>query len=415
MLKNTRSPKTVASSAGPAGIPLSEFAQRRARVQKELGGAVGLIFSGDAGGHHYEPDPMFVYLTGITDEPGAAVLFDASNEDAERRIVLLLRPLNPELERWDGYRDTISTDLKKRYGFEHVMRTTALPELLAGAARRCKRLACLHPFGSYVAPLSADLGTFRKVAERMVGVGIEDKTSVLPMMRAVKSPAEVALIRKAIDITAGGYKAAMGAIRLAMGEKAIQTALEETYRALGASGTAYDSIVGSGLRGTVLHYRANDQPTEPGDLLVIDSGAKYGGYCADITRTYPVGGRFTSEQRDLYELVLQAQLASIKAVKPGATITDVNNATRAVFSKRGVQDYYIHGIGHHLGLQVHDANPSTPLSPGMVLTIEPGLYIAEKKMGVRIEDDVLVTRGGCEVMSAMIPKSVKDVESALRG
>lgn len=418
MLKPSRATSsamhTKPAAKGP-GIAQSEYGARREAVLKALGGATGLIFAGDPSGHHYEADPFFAYLTGITDEPGAAVLFDESHEDPERRITLLLRPLNPEVDRWDGYRDMITGALRARYGFTSIMRTNMLPDLLLQAARRSKKLSCLHPFSNYNGAVSPDLATFRKVAERMTGVSIDDRTSVLPMMRAVKSEAEVALIRKAIDITAGGYKAAMGPIRMGLGERAIQTALEDTYRALGASGTAYDSIVGSGLRGTVLHYRANDQTTERGDLLVIDSGAKFGGYCADITRTYPVGGKFNAEQRELYELVLKAQLASIAAARPGATITDVNNATRAVFEKAGLSDYYIHGIGHHLGLQVHDANPMTRLQAGMVITIEPGLYIPEKQMGVRIEDDVLITKGGCEVLSPMIPKTVKDVEAALKG
>ncbi len=396
-------------------IALAEHAARRERLQKDLAGASGVVFAGEQSGHHYEPDASFVYLTGITDEPGAAVLFDATSEDPERRIILLLRPLNPEVDRWDGLRDMISASLRQRYGFASVLRTSSLPELLLQAGRRSKRLACLHPFANPNGAVSADLALFRKVTERTVGIGIEDRTALLPMMRAVKSPAEIALIRRAIDATWAGYQAAAPFIRDGAGERRIARALEDAYRDAGASGPAYDSIVGSGIRGTVLHYRANDQATEAGDLLVIDSAARVGGYAADITRTFPIGGTFSSEQRDLYEIVLKAQLASIKAARPGATLTDVNNATRAVFDQQQMGDYYIHGIGHHLGLQVHDANPMTKLAPGMVITIEPGLYVPEKKMGVRIEDDILITRGGNENLSAMVPKSVREVEAFLRG
>lgn len=423
MLKRSPSSKSAstvhgsprAGAGAAAGISPAEYAARRERVQKELAGATAIVFAGEQAGHHYEPDASFVYLTGITDEPGAAVFFDATNEDPERRIILMLRPLNPEADRWDGLRDMISAALRRRYGFSSVLRTTTLPEFLLQAGRRSKRLACLHPFANPSGNVSTDLALFRKVSERTIGIAIEDRTSVLPLLRAVKSPAEIALIRRAIDATWSGYQAAAPFIRDGAGERRIARALEDAYRDAGASGPAYDSIVGSGIRGTVLHYRANDQATDAGDLLVIDSAARVGGYAADITRTFPIGGTFSSEQRDLYEIVLEAQLASIKAAKPGATMTDVNNATREVFDREQMGDYYLHGIGHHLGLQVHDANPMTRLAPGMVITIEPGLYVPEKKMGVRIEDDILITRGGHENLSVMIPKGVREVEAFLRG
>ncbi len=414
-LQSRNGSRTGSATATAASVKPAELRGRREKLLKSLNGAVGLVYAGEPSGHHFEADAHFVYLTGITDEPGSMVLFDPSHEDPDRRIVLFLKPINPELDLWDGYRSTISAALREKYGFATVLRTTHLPEALLQAARRNKKLACLHTFGNMNQNVSHDLATFRKVTERVVGVGIEDRTSVLPAMRSVKSAAEIALIRHAVDVTAAGYKAAMKPIKLGLGERAIQHALEDTYRALGASGTAYDSIVGSGLNGTVLHYHTNDGPTNKGELLVIDSGAKFGGYCADITRTYPIGGRFTSDQRDLYEIVLTAQLASIKAARPGATMTDVNNATKAVFEKHGYLDFYPHGIGHHLGLVVHDANPFAKLEPGMVITIEPGIYLQAQKMGVRIEDDVLITRGGNEVLSSHIPKTVKDVEAAIRG
>ncbi|HWB20431.1 MAG TPA: M24 family metallopeptidase, partial [Phycisphaerales bacterium] len=177
---------------------------------------------------------------------------------------------------------------------------------------------------------------------------------------------------------------------------------------------AFNTIAGAGLNSTVLHYRANDQPVRDGDLICIDSGAKWQGYSADITRTVPANGKFTKRQREVYEIVLEAQLAAIAAVRPNATIASIDAAARKVIINAGLGDAFIHGTGHHLGLETHDSNPDQPLKPGCVITIEPGIYLPDEKIGIRIEDDVLVTKSGREVLSAAIPKKSKDIESAMR-
>jgi len=416
----TKSASAAAASSLAEPISTREYQARRNDVLRRLsdgGGSVGLVLAGDAAEvrhGHWVPDLFFYYLTGITSEPGAAVLFDPTHEDETRRISLFLRPLNPEADRWDSFRDTISLGLRDRLGFGNIMRLGHLPDMVSAAARRAHKLACLHPFGNYHAPVSADLALFRKVQERVVGVSIEDRTDLLRQMRSRKSPAELALMRRAIAITAKGFEAARAVIRPGGSEMEIAHALEATYRAHGASGpsggaTAYNTIAGAGARSTLLHYNGNDQPTASGDLLLIDSGAQYAGYAADITRTYPVSGKFTTQQRDMYEIVLEAQFASIAAAKPKARMTDVLNASREVFAKRGVLDHFWHGIGHHLGLAVHDADPATELQPGHVITIEPGLYLPSEQIGIRIEDDILITAGGNENLSAMIPKRVADI------
>jgi Xaa-Pro aminopeptidase len=173
--------------------------------------------------------------------------------------------------------------------------------------------------------------------------------------------------------------------------------------------------VGSGINGTVLHYMDNSQPLGDGELLVIDSGAMLGDYAADVTRTYPVSGKFTAEQREVYEVVLQSQLAAIRAAKPGASMVDVGAAARAVIEKAGYGDAFIHGIGHQLGMEVHDVTPDGPLKPGMVVTVEPGIYLPGRKMGIRIEDDVLITAKGNQNLTLAIPKTVAEVEAALAG
>jgi Xaa-Pro aminopeptidase len=398
------------------GIPLSEYVARRDAILKALKGAVGIVFAGEGAAPllgRWRPDFHFLYLTGLSAEPGAAVLFDPTHENPDRRCVLVLRPLNPEVDRWDGYRETIGSALRDRTGFTSVMRSGSLPALLTQAGRRSKRLACLHPFSTYPAPVSPDLAVFKQIAERVPGVAIEDQTGLLHSMRAVKSAAELRLMRGAISATAAGFEAAFSMIRPGVNEGAIAQTLEDAFKSHGADGVAYNSIVGSGLNGTVLHYMDNKASAEAGDLLVIDAGASFSGYAADVTRTVPVSGRFTTEQREAYELVLRAQAAAIKAARPGAKLSDVDAAARAVIDKAGHGDAFIHGTGHPLGIEVHDVTPDGPLREGMVITVEPGVYFPERKMGIRIEDDILITKTGPENLTAQIAKSIADVEAAM--
>ncbi|HEY3323441.1 MAG TPA: Xaa-Pro peptidase family protein [Planctomycetota bacterium] len=405
------------AAANEDGIALAEYQQRRAAVLKGLKDSAAVVFSGEGSAPlvgKWRPDSNFFYLTGLENEGGAAVLFDPSAESPKRRCVLFLRPVNPERDRWDGYREQIGLALKARTGFEAIARSDGLAGALTGAARRCKTLSCLHPFAVYPGNISPDMDVFRKISERVPGVTIEDRVNLLPSLRAVKSPAELSLIRKAISITAAGYAAAVKVIRPGASEEDVAQALEITYRRQGARALAFNTIAGAGLNSTVLHYMDNTSALQKSDMLVVDSGAEYGHYAADVTRTFPVGGRFTPEQREVYEVVLQAQAAAIKAARVGVKMTVVDEAARKVIDKAGYADAFCHGIGHQLGIQVHDATPDGPLKAGMVVTIEPGVYLPDRKIGVRIEDDVLITRRGAEVLTAAIPKTVADVEAALR-
>lgn len=406
------------SRAKAPSITSREYIERRQRVFKSLNGAVGIVFAGDHPPPYLRPwraDPQFSYLTGIDNEQDAAVFFDPTAEDPRRRIVLLLKPIDPEMDRWDGYREQIGTPLRERTGFDTVMRLAALPRLMATAARRSKRLACLHAFSAHTAGgVSPDLALFRKVQEKIPGVAIEDRTMLLAEMRAVKSAAEIALMKEAATATSAGYRAAFSTLRPGVNERDVQQAMERAYIDAGAEDTAYESIVGSGLNGTVLHYNANNGPCNAGDLLVIDSGARFGGYACDVTRTLPVSGKFTKEQRELYTVVLKAQLAAIRAARPGALMWKVDRAARDIIEKAGLGDAYIHGIGHQLGLEVHDITPDGVLKPGMVVTIEPGVYLPERKIGIRIEDDILITRSGNTNLTSMIPKTIEDIEASMR-
>ncbi len=400
-------------------ITVEEFAARRAAVLEALDGAAAVVLAGDELSSpslqwRWTADPMFRYLTGLDHEGGAALLFDPSAEDPARRITLFLRPRDIETERWDGSREPLDTAFKGRTGFTNVKRTPYLPGMLSEAARRTKRLACLHLFASYTADVSPDLEVFHKIGQRIPGVSIEDRTQLLVSMRAVKSPTELALIERAAATSAAGFEACLRAIRPGMRERDVADLLMATYRLHGCE-AAYELIVGSGMNGTVLHYIDNSAVIAEGELIVMDCAAAFHGYASDVTRTLPASGIFSSEQREIYEVVLEAELAGIAVARPGATHTDVDAAARAVIEKAGYGDAFIHGTSHPLGLEVHDVTPDGPLKPGMVITVEPGIYLPDRGFGVRIEDDILITEAGNRNLTYAVPKTVAAIEGAMRG
>ncbi len=397
-------------------IPLTEHAARRRKTITTLKSAVGVVLAGEhdpASMDLFRPHPHFEYLTGVIDEPGAMLLLDPTNPVTSRRVMLFLRPLNREHERWDGYRPEISGALRERVGITAIFRTQLLPRMLNAAVGRSRRMAILHAPALYTQRVSPDLRILRMVAERIPGTVIDDRSEVLASMRSVKSRHEVALIQRAVDITARGFEAMMRTVRPGQTEFAIQEAIEHAYKSDGARTVAFRTIVAGGRNSTVLHYVANDQTLTDGDLVCVDTGAVVGGYAADVTRTVPVSGTFSKRQREIYELVLKAGSAAIKAVKPGATLAEIDDIARGVIDGSGYGDYFIHSIGHHIGLQTHDVTPEQPLKAGAVITIEPGIYLPDEALGVRIEDDVLVTPTGAKNLSAKIPKTVATVEKAM--
>ncbi len=398
-------------------IPQSEFSQRRRRLLKTLRDSIGVVFAGE-GDHHldsaYRPHAHFEYLTGIADEPGAILLLDPTNPVEARRSMVFLKPIDPEVDQWNGLRLPVGQALRERLGIQTVYRTTHFPRYLAEASRRAKRFACLHPLAMHTAPVSPDLDLFRKVVERTPGSVIVDQSQALPDMRSVKSKTELGMIQRAVDITTIGFKAALQFIRPGISEFDVQESIEHTYRTHGARRLAFGTIAGSGLNSTVLHYRANSRQLLAGDLLCLDSGAAFGSYSADITRTIPVSGKFTKRQRELYDIVLQANLAAVKASRPGATLMEVDAVARKVIRKAGYGDAFIHSIGHHLGIETHDASPDAPLREGAVITIEPGIYLPGEQIGIRIEDDVVVRKSGAKVLSSAIPRTADEIERAMR-
>ena len=397
-------------------IPIREFSARRAKVMRSLKNSMAIVFAGSRGNElhgSWRPSPEFEYLTGITDEPEAVLVLDPTAPVEAHREVLLLRPLNREVERWDGRREEICSTLREKYGFKLIHRLARLGLIARTSATRTGKLSCLHQFATVDQPVSPDLALYKKISERIPGIDIIDHTEVLPKLRSTKSKAEQACVRHACEITKVGFDNVLASMRPGANEFDVQETLEHAYRANGSRGPAYNTIVGSGINGTVLHYGANDQELRRGDLVVIDSGADYRGYAADVTRTFPVGGKFTKRTREIYSIVLKALEASTKAAMPGRSFAQIDAAARKIIAKAGHGDRFIHGIGHHLGLEVHDATPNGPIKAGAIITIEPGIYIPEENLGVRIEDDVLITHDGPVVLSKRIPKSIAAIEKAM--
>lgn len=398
---------------------LKEYASRRSRVCKALKNDAGLVFAGDRDDSQqntWKPNAHFAYLTGITDESGAVLLLDPSHPIKARREILFLLSRDPEKEQWDGLRKPLGSTLRTETGIPTILRSRSLPFVLADVATHCKKFATLMPTAMMNQSISCDLEMWNKTAERIPECEICDKSHVVPSLRREKSAAEISIIQEAVDITASGFADAMTFVKGGVNEFKVQATLEHGYAMAGGRGSAFPPIVGGGINSTVLHYESNDQDLVDGDLVCIDSGASHLGYGADISRTIPVSGIFTKRQKEIYEIVLCAEEAAIAAVKPGVTFAELDAIARAIIVKAGFGDFFIHGIGHHLGLETHDdCGPDAPLVKGSVITIEPGIYLPDEAIGVRIEDDILVTAKGRKNLSKAIPKGVAEIQKAMRG
>ncbi|RYY47701.1 MAG: aminopeptidase P family protein [Sphingomonadales bacterium] len=405
-------------SGTPAGtVPFSPdvFRERRQRVMAAMKTGIAVLYGADEivpGASEEEASQQvanFAWLTGIVDEPGAILVL----APAERTVRewLLLPSRNPEAERWDIERLPVGEEMERRTGFQKVVRSSGLGGLVTGLAQRNKELRFLGPIVGPTAAVPAVLDLYGKVAQRVPGARTVDDTALLPAMRIVKEPRELALMRKAMDATRAGHLAAMRAVRPGMTERALKEIMEAAFRAAGGTGLAYESIVAAGRNAASLHYRGGNGVIEAGSLVLIDAAASVGGYACDVTRTFPADGRFSARQRGTYETVLAAQEAAVAALRAGAYYEDVDAAARGVIRKAGHGDDFYHGTGHLVGTEVHDAgDTSKPLPAGAVITIEPGIYVQAENYGIRIEDQYLVTAGGAERMSVGIPRTVAEIE-----
>ncbi len=401
--------------------------------------------------HPFRAGSDFHYLTGFP-EPDA-VLVAWRTKPRQHRAILFVLPRDPERETWDGKRAGV-TGAVRRFGADaaHPIADLhkELPKLLAPHARLFHRLGADPAFDQRLLQTLAKHAAAGRRANAPAHPILQDPIPALAEQRLRKSEAEVALLRRAGDVTAAGHRMAMQVARPGMSERDVQAAVEAEFRRGGAPREGYSSIVASGPNACILHYHENDRTMRAGDLLLLDAGAEVGMYTADITRTFPVSGQFTTAQRRIYALVLKAQKAAIAAVRPGAAwnaphkvavrvltkgLLDLGllraRSVAAAVEKNLFRRFYMHGTSHWLGLDVHDVGAyqdaqgkPLPLQAGMVLTIEPGLYFAPRDrkvpaeyrgIGVRIEDDVLVTRSGRDVLTAAAPKEIGEIEALCSG
>ena len=351
----------------------------------------------------------FFYLTELETQDAWLLLIAGGGAP---ETVLFLPPRNPFQERWTGLRLGPDSTAARLTGIARVLPTDSLDPVLSALLARVR--------GPLYVPLDQATRDEPRLRDLVfVGRDVRNLRPVVDSLRLVKDADELARMRKAIDISGLGHVAAMQAARPGAWEYEIEAALEAEFRRNGADRLGYPSIVGSGPNSTTLHYDVNRRQTRDGDLIVVDAGAEWGQYTADVTRTFPVNGKFTPRQKAIYDLVLATQQAAFDSTRPGATIAQLNRIARdymrahsgTLCGAETCDAYFIHGLSHWLGMDVHDPGDySTPLKPGMVFTIEPGIYLAPEGLGVRIEDDVLVTVTGAEWLSAKAPKTTAEIE-----
>ena len=431
---------------------VSAYAQRRARLAAQMGRGVAIIPTApervrNRDAHYpYRFDSYFYYLTGFR-EPEAVLVLVAGRDGA--KSILFCRERDPEREVWEGFRHG-PEGARETFGLEEAHPIAQLDALMPGLLADCGVVYChLGADSAWDARLMGWVNEVRAQARRGIIAPdeLKDVHALLDEMRLVKAPEELDLMRRAAAISAGGHRRAMRAVRPGMGEFEIEAELLHEFRRHGAQALAYTPIVAAGAHACVLHYVENSGEMKDGELLLVDAGCELDGYASDITRTFPVNGRFTAPQRDVYEVVLAAQAAAIAQVRAGnaweephaAAIRTISQglidlklltgSVDEIVERESYKPYYMHRTGHWLGLDVHDAGDYKregkwrKLEPGMVLTVEPGCYIRAGAgvprelagIGVRIEDDVLVAEHGHEVLTRDAPKAVAEIEALMAG
>lgn len=433
-------------------LPPAVFAARRAALLARVGESVVVLRAGEERYKsrdtdlRFRADSDFYYLTGIT-EPGAVAVLCGHAEAPP--FTLFVRPRDPQREVWTGPRLGVERALA-RSGADEAHPLGELEERLPALVRSARRIVyAVGTDPAWDARMAALVAESRRARPRS-GVGptaLDDLEPLVAGLRLVKDAHEIERIRTAAAISAQGHRAAMRAARPGAGEWELESALEGTFRRLGADGPAFPTIVGSGPNATYLHYISNQRRVAEGELILVDGGAEWGMYCGDISRTFPASGRFTPAQRAAYQVVLAAEEAAIAAVRPGATVAAVHDAAvralvagmlhlgllhgadeEALVQEGAHRAYYLHQTSHWLGLDVHDVGPyregdlSLQLQPGMVLTVEPGLYVSPdaaeappelRGVGIRIEDDVLVTPAGRDVLTRGVPVDPDEIEALM--
>jgi Xaa-Pro aminopeptidase len=451
-------PVPVEGPAAETQLPFDDAARGRHRDRRErflagIGGGVAVLpaavvlYRSRDTEVRFRQNPDFHYLTGFDEPEAVAVL---SPHDPAHRFTLFVRPRDPERERWEGPRAGVE-GARERFGADAAYPLAQLDEHLRSLLEPAERIFYALGASAELDRKIVDLAAgFRRTRQRSGKgpTGVDDPGEILGEMRVIKDSHELDCIREAAVIAARGHREVMTAARPGGGEWEMEAVLEGTLRLLSATGPAFPSIVAAGANATILHYVRNDRRVGDGELVLVDAGAEWGMYCSDITRTFPASGRFSPAQRRIYDLVLQAEEAAIAAVAPGKPFSAIHEAVLDVFvpgmvrvgllsgdpdelrDKGEYKRFYMHQTSHWLGLDVHDAgaytrdDESVTLQPGMVLTIEPGIYIpadAEdvpvelRGIGIRIEDDVVVTQDGREILTRGVPVEPEEVERLVRG
>jgi Xaa-Pro aminopeptidase len=417
----TTGPVPEPAAADARELPLSTepwgadvFHDRRRRLMSQMKGGVALVLSANRtdniGGLRQDAD--FLYLTGLADESEAALLLAPQEPQPE---MLFLAPLNPERERWIGFRAALpNRAVELRTGFAKVQRTNTMGAIFADVARRQKEMQFFGPVVGYDAPMPKVLEIYTKTKERAVGSRVQDAVGMLARMRSIKEPRELEKMARATEITVDGHLEAIRRVKPGMREWELKQILEDAFRKAGGRQLAYEPILGAGPDGCLLHYPGGDRVIQDGELVLIDAAAEFDHYASDVTRTFPANGKFTAEQRNIYDVVLRAQRAALKKVRPGVTWDELQETASKVIADAGYYNYFIHRLGHFVGLEVHDAGVyAEPLRENMVITLEPGIYIPEKKLGIRIEDVVVVTKDGARVLSDRLPREPDQIEKLM--
>lgn len=433
-------------------IKMTEFARRRKELMQKIGadGIVILSASPSVRRNHYHEYPYrqnsdFYYLTGFK-EPDAVMILAPKRKNGE--FILFNRVRNRDEEIWDGYRAG-QEGARKIFGADEAFPIDELQEKLPELFADREKIHCV---------MGASPGFDKMILKAIntvrgqVRSGVEAPSAIVDIrptlheMRLIKSPAEIALMRKAAEISADAHVRAMQTCKPGLFEYHLEAEMTHEFQRQGARAHAYTPIVGSGANGCILHYITNEEKIKNGDMVLIDAGAEYEYYASDVTRTFPANGRFTAEQRAIYEIVLAAQLAGIKAVKPGTLWNQIDDIVIKVItqglidigllkgklsdliSKKAYFPFYMHRSGHWIGLDTHDAgrykvqNKWRKLVPGMVRTVEPGIYISADtpnvpkrwhNIGIRIEDDVVVTEKGHDILSHGAPKTIAEIEALM--
>ena len=369
----------------------------------------------------FEANRHFSYLTGLRRE-NMVLLMRKSEEKS--RICLYIEKSDPAAERWTGKMVTVeeAKEISQIQDIRFVDRfDTEVNYLLNSANVSCCYFDCFRNQSNDL----PDYNLFKaqQFAANYPGVQVRNLWAMVSQLRMQKDEDEVALIQQAVDVTRQALQHVMKNLKPGMKEYQAQADYEYMVHYLGAEGPSFQTIAGSGKNGCMLHYETNRETCQDGSLLLLDLGTRWQGYCSDITRTYPVNGKFTDRQRQVYEIVLRANKEVAAQAKPGMTTRELNDICKKVLStgcielgliekEEEIGKYYMHGVSHHLGIDVHDVTvDGVKLAPGSVITDEPGLYIDEWEIGIRIEDDLLITEDGCKVLSSGIIKEPEEIEA----